>query len=185
MQTRGSVIKSIDQFVADTHPDQYQKWRDKLPDATSKLLSSPISTSKWYPVDEGVIIPTQVFCQMFYGIDQKRGAWQSGRYAAEMALTGIYKVFVLVSSPSFILKRASRVFSTFFDPADLTVAESSDNHAIIRSIQLPAKNSLIENRMAGWMEKALEICGCNGLSVRITKSIDEGDHLFEVSISWD
>lgn len=183
MQVRGSVIKSIDSFIADVHASRYEEWKNGLSSASSLLLSS-VSTSNWYPVEPGVIAPTEVLCDMFYS-DQKTGAWESGRYSAKMGLTGIYKVFVLVSSPTFLLKRASRVIATFYDPTDLTVADSTDKSMVIQFTKLPVKNELIEYRIAGWMEMALEICGCKNLKVDITKSMAQGSNIFETTISWD
>ena len=121
---------------------------------------------------------------MFY-TDKKKGAWESGRYSAKMGLTGIYKVFVLISSPTFLLKRATRVIATFYDPTDLTVADTTDNSMVIQFTQLPIKNELIEYRIAGWMEMALEICGCKNLKVDITKSMAQGSSIFETTINWD
>lgn len=183
MQVRGSVIKSIDSFVADVHSNKYQDWKKNLSEASSLLLSS-VSTSSWYPVEPGVIAPTQVLCDMFYQ-NKKKGAWESGRYSAKMGLTGIYKVFVLVSSPAFLLKRASRVIATFYEPTDLKVVDSTDNSMVIQFTQLPIKNELIEYRIAGWMEMALEICGCKNLNINITKSMAQGRDMFETSITWD
>lgn len=183
MQVRGSVIKSIDSFVADEHASKYEQWKKGLSSASTLLLAS-VSTSNWYPVEPGVIAPTRVLCDLLY-TDKKQGAWDSGRYSAKMGLTGIYKVFVLISSPAFLLKRASRVIATFYDPSDLTVAHSTDTSMIIQFTQLPIKNELIEYRIAGWMEMALEICGCKNLDVKITKSMAQGDRLFETTINWD
>lgn len=182
MQVRGSVIKSIDSFVSDKFPTKYEDWKNKLSSASSLLLSS-VSTANWYPVEPGVIAPTEVLCNMFYN-DKKTGAWESGRYSAKMGLTGIYKVFVLISSPSFMLKRASRVIATFYEPTDLTVVDSTDTSMVIQFTQLPIKNELIEYRIAGWMEMALEICGCKNLTVDITKSMAKGHKVFETTINW-
>ncbi|MEP2024322.1 MAG: hypothetical protein ABJH98_18385 [Reichenbachiella sp.] len=183
MQVRGSVIKSIDSFVSDVHSAKYEEWKNNLSSASSLLLSS-VSTSSWYPVEPGVIAPTQVLCDMFY-TDKKKGAWESGRYSAKVGLTGIYKVFVLISSPTFLLKRATRVIATFYDPTDLTVADTTDNSMVIQFTELPIKNELIEYRIAGWMEMALEICGCKNLKVDITKSMAQGSSIFETTINWD
>ncbi|MEO9966131.1 MAG: hypothetical protein ABJF11_10105 [Reichenbachiella sp.] len=183
MQVRGSVIKSIDSFVSDVHGSKYEDWKKNLSEASSLLLST-VSSANWYPVEPGVIAPTKVLCDMFYQ-DKKQGAWESGRYSAKMGLTGIYKVFVLVSSPAFLLKRASRVIATFYDPTDLTVAHSTDKSMIIQFTQLPIKNEFIEYRIAGWMEMALEICGCKNLSVQISKSMARGHDMFETTINWD
>ena len=183
MQVRGSVIKSIDSFVADNYSSKYEDWKNSLTADSTRLLSS-VSASNWYPVESGVVAPTKALCDMFYP-DKKKGAWESGRYSAKMGLTGIYKVFVLISSPAFMLKRASRVIATFYEPTDLKVVDSTDNSMIIQFTKLPVKNELIEYRIAGWMEMALEICGCKNLKVIITKSMAQGHDLFETTISWD
>lgn len=183
MQVRGSVIKSIDSFVADVHSSKYEEWKSSLSEASGLLLSS-VSTSNWYPVEPGVIVPTEVLCDMFYS-DKKQGAWESGRYSAKMGLTGIYKVFVLISSPSFLLKRAARVIATFYEPTDLRVADSTDTSMTIQFTKLPIKNELIEYRIAGWMEMALEICGCKNLQVNISQSMAKGNSIFETKINWE
>lgn len=183
MQVRGSVIKSIDQFVADVHGQQYEAWKKNLSSASSLLLSS-VSAANWYPVHPGAIAPTELLCDMFYP-NKKEGALASGRYSAEVGLKGIYKVFVLVSSPSFLMKRAARVLATFYDPSDLKIISSTDKSMIIQFTQLPVNNEIIEYRMLGWMEKALEICGCKNLSLSIVKSMASGDAVFEVDINWD
>lgn len=181
MQVRGSVIKGVDQFIADNHKGDYEVWKKKLPSTTVHLMKTATSSS-WYPVVEGLIVPMEIVCDMFYNKDIK-GAWKAGRYSAEMALTGIYKVFVMVATPKFMMKRASRIVSTFYDPANIEVVHSTSNSMVLQTSQL-FKNEILEHRMAGWMEKALEICGCNDLSVNITKSIAKGSDVFEVSITW-
>ena len=183
MRVRGSVIRSIDEFVKVKHSQKYQEWRSSLPQSASKLYDEA-SPSDWYPVADGVVTPTELLCRMFYN-DPKLGAWESGRFSAEVALSGIYKVFVLISTPGFMLKRASRVIATFYDPTDLQVIDSSDKSMTLECTQLPAKSDLVEYRISGWIEKALEICGCKNLSVQIMKSLARGDNAFTVNIRWD
>ena len=183
MKVRGSVIKSIDEFVANTHRRHHQQWVDKLPSQTLKTMRMATSSS-WHPLKEGAIIPTKIMCDMFYP-DANRGAWESGRYSAEAGLTGVYKIFVIISTPAFLLKRASRIMATFYAPTVVHVAEDLSGKMIIHFTQLPVKNELIENRIAGWMEKAMEMCGCKNLLVRITQSMALGSKVFEVTLTWD
>ncbi|MFK7951954.1 MAG: hypothetical protein AB8B73_03845 [Ekhidna sp.] len=182
MEVRGSIITSIDSFVKDTHPNEYEKWVSNLSDSTKELMKRPTS-SKWYPIEDGVLHPTKVMCDLFYK-DPKEGAWQSGRYSAKAGLTGIYKVFVLISTPAFLMKRASRILATFYTPTEVAVMDSTDHSMVVHFTVLPTSNLYLEYRIAGWMEQALEICGCKDLSLRITQSIANGDKLFEVQISW-
>ena len=183
MEVRGSVVSSIQNFVKEKQSEGYDKWLSALSDDSQDIMKR-VSTSKWYPIDAGVLEPTKIMCDLFYN-DLKKGAWESGRYSAQMGLTGIYKVFVIVSTPAFLIKRAARILATFYTPTELEVVNSTDHSMVVHFTQLPTKNELLEFRISGWMERALEICGCKNLSLRITQSIAKGDKLFEVQISWD
>ena len=182
MKVRGSVIRSINEFVASQHDGKYKEWIGQLP-AESRELLTKASNSGWYSIHDGVIAPTEVMCNMLYG-DTKAGAWESGRYSAKTALTGLYKIFVLVATPAFMIKRASRVIATYYEPTQLEVVEDQPKSMVLRCTQLPVKSELIEYRIAGWMEQALEICGCKNLKVNITKSFSKSDS-FVVDIQWD
>jgi hypothetical protein len=168
--------------VEKVHPDGYDKWIKSLSEESQKLMERT-TTSKWYPINEGILEPTKNMCDMFYS-SPREGAWKSGRFSAEEALTGIYKVFVVISSPSFLVKRASRMLATFYSPSEVEVIDSSKHSMLVHFTKLPTKSEYLEYRIAGWMEKALEICGCKELSVKTPKSIATGDELFEVDISW-
>ncbi|MGL1887219.1 MAG: hypothetical protein OCD76_11965 [Reichenbachiella sp.] len=182
MEVRGSVLKSIDEFVSTMHSAKYDKWKESLTDETKGILKN-VGPQKWYPLKDGVVDPTEKMCSLCY-FDRKKGAWESGRFSAEKGLTGIYKVFVLISSPAFMLKRSSRVMTTFYSPTNIVVAHSTDNSMLLHVTELPENSELLEHRIGGWMEKALELCGCNGLVFNITSSLSKGDPYTAYDISW-
>jgi len=183
MKVRGNIVSSIDGFVKDKFPDQYSQWYQALSDG-SKDIYKNVSVSKWYPVDEAVIEPTRFMCNMFF-LTERKGAWESGRYSAEVVLKGVYKIFVLVSSPSFIMKRAGRILPTFYDNTEIKLMDNTDKTMTLHITRLPVKDRIIEYRIAGWMEKAMEICGCKNLKISIPKSIAIGDKYTEVKMKWD
>lgn len=182
MEVRGSVVSNINAFVKEIHNDGYDQWINNLSENSQNLMKRTTS-SKWYPIEDGILEPTKIMCDQFYN-SPKEGAWKSGRFSAEVGLTGLYKVFVVISTPTFLIKRASRVLATFYNPTEVSVVDSSDHSMLVHFTKLPTQNEYLEYRIAGWMEKALEICGCKDLSVRTTQSIAKGDELFEVQISW-
>ena len=182
MKVRGSVISNINAYVKENHSSKHQEWLDAL-ESESQALMKRTTSSSWYPIDEGMLAPTKTMCDMFYQ-SPKDGAWKSGRYSAEVSLKGIYKVFVVISTPVFLIKRASRILATFYDPTEVEVVDSSDKSMLVHFTRLPVQSEYLEYRIAGWMEKALEICGCKELSIKIGKSIAQGDNIFEVDIIW-
>ncbi len=106
-----------------------------------------------------------------------------GRTSADQALKGVYKIFVKVGSPGFIISRASKIFSNMLQPGEMTVVESSPNKAVLH-MELPESDWLLELRMAGWMEQALVISGCAEPKFEITQSLAKGDPVTEFIATW-
>jgi hypothetical protein len=120
---------------------------------------------------------------MFYGGNTK-GANEMGRISADVALKGIYKLFVKAGSPQFIVSRASTILSSYYRPCELTVFESRDKNVTLHISKLTNMDRLIEERITGWIERALEINGCTNPSLKIGKSMAKGDPLTEMFVSW-
>ncbi len=184
MQVKGSVVKSIDNFIAEKYPARFEDWKKALSGDAQKIYSNSIFATEWYPIKESIIEPTEQMSDMFYGSSVSTAAWESGRYSADVALQGIYKVFILISTPTYIMKRASKIMASFYQPSKLEVVDSTNKSILIHILDLPIKSEIIESRIGGWMERALEICGCKGLAIEKTKSMAAGDQLTAYEIRW-
>jgi hypothetical protein len=63
--------------------------------------------------------------------------------------------------------------------------KSPDDKSVIAMItEFYPPSEVIEYRIAGWMEKALELSGCKNLKVEITRSLAKGDSLTEFDMRW-
>ncbi|UXP32176.1 hypothetical protein N6H18_17695 [Reichenbachiella agarivorans] len=183
MEVRGIMLRGIHDYASQKHKEKYNEWLSKLPQQSSALLEN-LSNTAWYNIEDALLKPLEVLCGLIYS-DPLRGSWEIGRYSAETGLTGIYKVFVMVSTPTFILKRAPRILTTFYNPSELKIEESSSKGILVRCTKLPVNSELIEHRIAGWIEKAGEICGCVNMKVEIVSSMAKGDQVFDLKASWD
>ncbi len=184
MKVRGNVVNSIDSFVKNNFPDGYEHWKSKLPKETRDLMANVVG-KKWYPVQEGVLTPTRHLVDNFYEGNVQKGAWESGEHSAEVALKGIYKVFVVISTPSYLMKRASRILPTFYDPSLLEITQSGDKYMSIDIMQLPVNEEIIEYRIGGWMQRALEICGCKNVKVMVPIQLSNNDSVTRFDIAWE
>jgi len=184
MKVKGTVVSSIDRFVKDNFPNKYKEWKSKLPSDSQKVYNEVVNATEWYDVESSVLIPTRLVGEMFYNFNVKKAAWDSGYYSAKVALTGIYKVFVLISTPAFMMSRAGKIMSSFYDQAVIKVVENRHKGITLHMTEFPGANEILDNRISGWMVKALEICGCKDLEAKITRSIAKGDSLTEFVINW-
>lgn len=185
MEIKGTAVKSINEFVKSNFAGQHSDWINSLEDKSRQIFASAIYATNWYPVEVGAIHPTMQVAKLFYENDQHKAAWESGRYSADSALSGgIYKFFVKASSPGFIISRANRVFTTYYRPCQMSVTESTSKSVAVLIESEEKMEQLVELRIAGWMERALEISGCKDLSIDIPKSFSRGDKLTQFNIRW-
>ena len=107
-----------------------------------------------------------------------------GSWSAEVGLKGFYKVFLLIASPQFLLQRASKIFTTFYEPSEVEASIIGSNDAILRIIKFDDIDEAVEYRIAGWTRKALELANCREPSYVITKALSKGDDSTEIHFHW-
>ncbi len=184
MLVKGAAVVSTKSFVEYKYEDELINWLSNLPEASRKIYTQPINESKWYPLNEAFVVPTRVMLKMFYDNDLK-GAYELGYYSAEKGLTGIYKMFVRMGSPAFIVSRAAKVFSAYYKDSKIKVLSSTKNSVILMINKFPEYADVVEYRITGWMDKALEISGCKNVNIQMVHSFLKGDSFTEFFITWD
>ncbi len=184
MEIKGTAVKATPDFVKEKFGPKYNEWLKSLPEQSRKIIDQPIYATTWYSLMDSVIIPTQKAGDLFYNGDYNKAAHEIGRYSAEIALKGIYKIFVRVSSPHFVLSRASSIFSAYYQPADIRVIESAEKRAVIQLSKFHPNEKLIMNRIAGWIEKTLEITLKSALKVDVENQIDNTTLTSKITIIW-
>lgn len=184
MKIKGTAAKSIPEYVKKNHPDRFNEWFESLPADSQDVFKKGVKSTDWYDLGSAAVIPTAKIGEMFFNSANK-GAWESGRYSAKQALNGIYKLYVMASKPGHIIDRASRVFSAYYQGSVMESVRKSDNSVsvVIHSFDQPEE--IIENRIGGWMECALEVSGCKNVNVRITESLAKGDQKTLYEVDWN
>jgi hypothetical protein len=183
MEIKGSAVKSIPDYIRKLHPEKYSEWLEALPEKSKKVFTETVLPSSWYSLQDAAVVPTEVLGKLLFS-DAVQGAWQCGRFSAEAALTGIYKFFIKAASPFFIVDRAGKIFSTYYQPSEMKVVEKGDDYVVLHITRFDEPSELIDNRIAGWVEKAMEIHGVGYVAVNITKSLSKGDPVTEIQVKW-
>lgn len=184
MNIKGTAVISLPKYVERFHKMRYQEWIDSLSPASKSIHMTPIMAGQMYPLYEALIHPTEQICNLFFNGNEK-GAWELGKFSADYALHGFYKIFLRLGSPSFIIKRSPNVFASYYEDSALLVSDSGSNHCVLQITQFPEPYWLLDLRIAGWMEKAIMLSGGKNPKVEITKSLSKGDSRTEFQSSWD
>jgi len=184
MEVKGSVLSSVPKFVQKRFGDDaLQRWHARLSPEAEAVYSKPIMPSIWYPLLPCLAEPTVALCDLFYGGDMK-GAWESGRFTAQDALHGIYKIFVIVGSPQAILKKGATAMSMLYRPSEIALTDYQDKRATLTLTKFPEPHRALDARLGGFIEESLVICGCKSPSVRPGRLMTQGDPVSEYLITW-
>ena len=184
MEVKGAVVKTVIDFVKERFPEKYKEWMNSLPEESAKIFKGFIKSAEWYPFETGMQIPTQKLGEVVFNGDLLKAAWESGRFSAEVTLQGVYKFFVMAAPPSIVIKRGSRILATFYQPTELIINDEGEGWAQLYITRFDELSDVIENRIGGWIEKALEVQGIADSSVTIPKSVARGDEMTELLIKW-
>lgn len=185
MQVKGTAVQTIPIFIKAKFGEQsFQKWLSSLSPDAQQVYSKDVLTASWYPVEEILIEPTKKLCDMFY-FGKLDGAVDQGRYSAEHALKGIYKLFVKLGSPDFIAGKASTIFPTYYQPSAMETVEKGTKTITIRITKFEHPHTIIEHRIKGWIERALEISGAKIPKVQIKNSMSTGAQFTDFVVTWN
>jgi hypothetical protein len=66
----------------------------------------------------------------------------------------------------------------------MEVTEKGSDYVVLHITRFDEPDPLIENRIAGWIERAMEIHGFKIVKVDITKSLARGDAFTEIRVKW-
>jgi len=185
MEVKGTAVKSIKEFVENKYSSQSKSWVSSLPEKSQAIMKDAIFANNWYPMKDAAVEPTRALAKMFYNNDEKLAARESGKFSAEKGLKGVYKIFVMIAKPSYIMQRAGRLFASYYSPSDISVVHNHDKGLTLHITKFPEPEEIIEHRIAGWCERALEFTNCNNVKADITKSLAKGDSVTEIVITWN
>lgn len=152
-----------------------------LSDESRKVFESPILFSEWYPLD--------AFTE-FLEVDVRETADGNREVLAkrservvELRLRGVYRIFVRLGSPRFVITRISAVHETYFRGVKI-VLEFERHSATVRYLGFQKGQNIIEHVIIGFFRKALAMSGANRVELKFTVPIALAGPYSELAISW-
>ena len=185
MQVKGTTIITTRDFVKEKFPNQFNDWIKSLPLESKKIYDSVVKVGDWYEAKSAYYEPMNRIAEQFYANNAQKAGEEMGKYSAKIALTGIYKVFLLVATPQYLMKRASRMMETFYNPSVVEVSETSNKTIVMKILKFDGVTKVLEYRFAGWCVKALELCNCKNISYRFLSHISSGQSETVIEYRWE
>jgi len=184
MKVKGIAVKSIQSFVSSKFKPRYEEWINSLPESSKKIMVSPVHESEWYSVNDAIVEPTIAVGNLFFNGDIFKAGWEGGKFSADDALQGFYKIFVKIS-PISIIERASKILPTYYDSCDIKVKELETHHATFIITGSTFSIAVIESRIKGWIFQVFESTGYKNIRLNMLQSLVDGASETIIKVEWD
>jgi hypothetical protein len=183
VQIKGSAIKeTISQIKSRAGEQAFQKILGLLDEETRTICQNEVVSSSWYPLD---VFTRFLEVEIRVLADGKEEMVTRGsEVIIEKQLRGIYKAFVKLGSPEFVIKRIAAVHATYFQGVPIEVQLQGHGKAVVRYTGFEKHHRIMGFAIMGFFKKALEISGAKDVVLCFTVPIEEGKAFSELSISW-
>lgn len=185
MEVKGTYVKAISKFVETNFPDKYTIWLNNLPPGSKKHYSGAILVGNFYPINEATSVPIEYISKLFYNGDLARAAKDIGIFHADFALKGVYRLFLAVLNPHFLINSGPKLYGRYYTASEYVVIHNKNKKAIIQIRNYPEANLIIETAMESYTKRALELAGGKNVVASKTKSLIKGDDVIEYVYEWE
>jgi hypothetical protein len=184
LHIKGTAVRdTMEAIIARAGKEELDKIISHLEPETQKILQPPISPSSWYSCDAFSRFLEADIRETAGGNEQ--ALVKRAEAVIEKQLSGIYKMFVRLGSPEFVIRRIAAVHSTYFDGVQIIPEMKGPKSATIQYVGFSRNHRVMGFVILGFFRKALEISGAKKVDVHFTVPIEAGEKFCELALSWD
>ncbi len=153
----------------------------RLPAKLQDEMRSPLA-SCWYPVEYVGELMEAIKAEFAGDPDVLyRISLESSKNTFNLA----YRIFIKLGTPSFIIGKASNVWSTACNSGRLEVVETGDKYIMVRLSDFGYRNvDYCGERLRGWFQGPLELSGCRNVVGIHTTCVMRGAAHCEWRYQW-
>jgi hypothetical protein len=182
-QVKGSAVLARLQFVNERFGHQAgAQLLEALPEADRRALQAHILPHSWVPYD--LFIDLSVAIDQLFGKGDLALCYEQGRYAAEVNLPTLYRIFYRLGTPLFIFRKAARVWEVHYDSGRLIPLQESPNTVRIRIVDFERPHRAHCLSVKGWAARSVEMSGAMIESMSEERCRLWGDGSCEMSLTW-
>ena len=181
---RGLVFPAYISFLRRTRgEDAVTATLERLPpELAHRLREDLFFTVNWYPI--------AWYRDLHHAAQQATGeglklAHDKGFDGVTGDLSGIYKVFLMVVSPAYVIGRAARLFSKYYDTGSMEIVEAGSKAARARWRGCAGFDRNIWVDVRGGCEAALAAAGARNIQFTVVSGGEDGNDHMEVEATWE
>jgi hypothetical protein len=180
---KGTPVRSLLKFIeTDLTDAQREKMFRALPPEIAERLRNPILATETIPV--AVINTLTIEAARAKGEPAESFARRAGEYSGAEALSGVYRAFAMLLTPTALLSRAAAVWHSLYTEGVMHVEGETSSGARVILTDFPS-HPIGCARVAGWLTGLAARCGTKNPRATHPTCIAKGGKQCEWLLSWD
>lgn len=179
---KGSAITARIRYVTEIWGDEgWERLRASLSPESQDALRRGVLPHTW--------VPFEVFVELCVKADAMYGAGDLGLcrdmavYSADVNLTTLYRIFLKLGTPRFLLSKAPQLWSVHYSAGHLTLTEVPHGGILsIHDFDTPHQAHCLS--VLGWAHRSVELSGGKEVESREERCRTRGDDLCELVLGW-
>ncbi len=144
-------------------------------------ILAAVNPTLWVPFDAFVALCVAI--DRMYGSGDLALCRTLGRYAAEVNLPTLYRIFYKIGSVRYIISKASAVWSTHYDSGRASTRDIPGGIAfVVEGFATPHRAHCLS--VLGWMEQSITISGATVTKAHEVKCRLRGDPVCELQVEY-
>ena len=183
-RVKGTAVASSLRFVRERFGESaLARVLEGLSEEDNRVLKAGVLAASWYPM--GLFLRFMQEAERQFGVQEPDLVRRMGRASADYSVTTIYRIFLKMGTPEFILGHAAPVFGSYYDTGSMRVAERRSGHAVAELTGFAESAPQFCRRILGWMERTLELTGAKNVRCTHSRCIHRGDAVCRFDGDWE
>lgn len=185
VKVKGSAIKATLAFL-EKHAGEAKTAEilARLDPGDRQMLEETMLVGNWY--DLKPLLHLMAASEGAVEVPQGRTvAWEIGRFSADFGLKTIYRLFIKLADPGFVVRKATQLFSTNYDSGSMDLVKAEPHEAVMRLTGFEEPDARFCQRLLGFMQRSLELSGAKNVRMDHPKCEARGDGHCEFMAKWD
>jgi len=180
---KGTVFLATIRFLKENFGEEgLQKILGRLNPEECQRMETPMLPSAWYPLS--LLLSIMHAAKAEFGASMPDLYRQMGRSSADYSLSTAYSLVFKISSPQWIISRASAAFASYYDTGKMGAPENGKGFATVELSDFAEPAPEFCERIVGWCAQILDHCGAKSVKVEHIQCRCRGDRTCQFKATW-
>ncbi len=181
---KGTGWRSVqDYFLQQAGPAGIAKVMEALDPQDREIFARPILPISW--IDYGAYFRYLLAADRILGRGDLEMIRAASRHAARYDLHGIYKIFISLTSPKFVIQNSARLWRQYYDAGEVTVEWRGEKSGALYLAQFADMPLHHENNHQAYMEECLRLSSCKEVRGSHPQCLARRDARCAFEFSWE